>query len=56
MVIKDSIRALKEVFRMIIIIPFIPIALGITFFFGWVLSIGNKIPEDLDEQGKLANK
>ena len=38
------------------LLPLFPLAIGIAFFFGWVMSVASKIPEDLDEQVKLANK
>lgn len=47
---------IKEVLRTIVLLPLFPLAIGIALFFGWVMSVASKIPEDLDEQVKLANK
>jgi len=54
--LKDVFQMIREVFRTIVLLPFYPLAIGIAFFFGWVMSAASKIPEDLDEQVKLANK
>ena len=54
--LKDDFQMIREVFRTIVLLPFYPLAIGIAFFFGWVMSVASKIPEDLDEQVKLANK
>ncbi len=40
----------KEVIRYLLLLPFIPLALGIVLFFSWAMSKASKIPEDLDEQ------
>ncbi len=40
----------KEVLRYLLLLPFMPLAIGMIFFFAWVMSIASKIPEDLDEQ------
>ena len=53
---KEILCSAKEVLRHVVLLPFYPIAIGLVFFFGWVMSVASKIPEDLDEQVKLANK
>ena len=53
---KEILCSAKEALRHVVLLPFYPIAIGIAFFFGWVISVGSKIPEDLDEQVRLANK
>ena len=45
-----------ELLRFVIIIPFVPLAIGIVFFFAWCIGMASDIPEDLDEQVRLANK
>ncbi len=40
----------KEVIRYLILLPLIPLALGMVLFFSWAMSKASKIPEDLDEQ------
>lgn len=42
--------------RLILIIPLVPMAIGIVLFFAWCIEQISKIPEDLDEQVRLANK
>ena len=45
-----------ELLRFVIIIPFVPLAIGLVFFFGWCIGKASEIPEDLDEQVRMANK
>ncbi len=45
-----------EMLRFLVIIPLVPLALGLTLFFAWCLGKAAEIPEDLDEQVRLANK
>ncbi len=42
--------ACRDIIRIVLIIPFIPIVLGIALFFGWVIGKAREIPEDLNDQ------
>lgn len=54
--VKDDFKMIREGLRTIVLLPLYLLAIGIALFFGWVMSVASKIPEDLDEQVKLANK
>ena len=45
-----------EILRFAIIIPFVPLVIGLVFLFAWCLGKAAEIPEDLDEQVRLANR
>ena len=45
MAIKDYVSTIGQVVELVIMIPFIPIVLGLLLYFGWVLSLHRKIPE-----------
>ena len=48
-------ETITDVIWYIMLLPFIPIVIGIAFFFGWIIKWKNTIPEDLDEQGGSNN-
>ena len=54
--IREFFAIAAGLLRFVIIIPLAPIAIGMVFFFGWCLGKASEIPEDLDEQVRLANK
>ena len=56
MAIKEYVRKMGAIIEFVIMIPFMPIAIGLALYFGWVLSVHSKIPEDLEEQVQCANR
>ena len=45
-----------EILKFLIIIPLVPFAIGLALLFAWCLGKAAEIPEDLDEQVRLANR
>ncbi len=54
--IRASLKMVAEILRFAVIIPLAPLAIGLVFLFAWGLGKAAEIPEDLDEQVRLANR
>ena len=54
--IKGILKVVAEILRFVIIMPLVPFAIGLVFLFAWCLGKASEIPEDLDEQVRLANR
>ena len=53
---KDILKVVAEILKFAIIIPLVPLGIGLALIFAWGLGKASEIPEDLDEQVRLANK
>jgi hypothetical protein len=53
---KTFLSIVKEFFRYIILVPFIPLLVIMMWAFAEALKFHGEIPEDLDEQYKPTNK
>ena len=54
--IRASLKMVAEILRFVVIIPLVPFAIGLALLFAWCLGKASEIPEDLDEQVRLANR
>lgn len=55
MAIKEYFKMMKEMFRYLILIPFIPFLYVLMRVLGKSFEANSNIPEDLDEQERMAN-
>ena len=55
MAIKNYFDVIKTIGRYLLLIPFIPIVLIMMFVFSKVFEVNSKIPEDLENQTRMAN-
>lgn len=54
----DIVRTFKiagGILRFVILMPFIPFLILLGVYFGWIIGIARKIPEDLEDQVRCAN-
>ena len=56
MVMKEYFKIMKEMFRYLILIPFIPFLYMLMRILGKSFEAKSNIPEDLEEQEKMANE
>ena len=54
--IRGILDVVEKTLRFAIIIPLVPLAIGLVLIFAWCLGKAAELPEDLDEQVRLANK
>ena len=46
--IRESLKMVAEILKFAVIIPLVPLAIGLVFLFAWGLGKAAEIPEDLD--------
>jgi len=52
---KTITKVALELLRFVIFMPFIPFVIVLMVYFGWIIGIARRMPEDLEEQVRCAN-